>query len=389
MRKILIISNSPLHRDPRVLVQIQALKNDYSIHALGLTDPGIKGIAFTKIGSNGLPGKAISWLLRKLRNILISFKQYELASHFSWVEWKARIFANRIQSDLILCNDIDMLPTAAEIKQSHNIPLYLDAHEYTPRQWDGDPEFKKMEGYWDYIIERDKNNIDYMTTVCESIAEKYRNNYNLPVREVVMNLPAGSINLQPSEVAKDHIRLVHHGGLNRNRQLENMIHLFDYLDSRFSLDFYLMDDRSGYLQELQVLAKKHPQISFRNPVSTVEISKEINQYDIGLFPLSPLSTNYRYALPNKFFEFIQARLAIAIWPSVEMKNILTKYEIGVVTDNFNIKELADKLNHLTHDEIFKMKERSDKIASTFQSRASEQQIKEGVNYCFNRVKSDS
>jgi hypothetical protein len=27
------------------------------------------------------------------------------------------------------------------------------------------------------------------------------------------------------------------------------------------------------------------------------------------------------ALPNKFFEFIQARLAVAIWPSPEMSKI--------------------------------------------------------------------
>ena len=53
-----------------------------------------------------------------------------------------------------------------------------------------------------------------------------------------------------------------------------------------------------------------------------EIVDTIAEYDIGLFILSPINFNYYHALPNKLFEFIQARLAIAVSPSPEMARIV-------------------------------------------------------------------
>jgi hypothetical protein len=38
-QEVLVISFSPLHRDPCVRRQIQALTSDYRVHAAGLTDP--------------------------------------------------------------------------------------------------------------------------------------------------------------------------------------------------------------------------------------------------------------------------------------------------------------------------------------------------------------
>ena len=45
-KNILIISYSPLHRDPRILRQIQALKDDYKIQTVGWTNPNVKDVDF-------------------------------------------------------------------------------------------------------------------------------------------------------------------------------------------------------------------------------------------------------------------------------------------------------------------------------------------------------
>ena len=44
----------------------------------------------------------------------------------------------------------------------------------------------------------------------------------------------------------------------------------------------------------------------------------MNACDVGVFCMPPINVNARYALPNKFFDFVQARLAVAVGPAEEM-----------------------------------------------------------------------
>jgi hypothetical protein len=77
----------------------------------------------------------------------------------------------------------------------------------------------------------------------------------------------------------------------------------------------------------------------------------LNQCDVGHFLLSPVNFNHEHALPNKFFEFIQARLAVAIGPSPEMARIVNEYSLGVIADSFEPKALAAALYQLADESI--------------------------------------
>jgi hypothetical protein len=61
-----------------------------------------------------------------------------------------------------------------------------------------------------------------------------------------------------------------------------------------------------------------------------EIVPLSNAYDIGLYLLPPSSFNNLHALPSKFFEFLQALLAIAIGPFQEMARIVREFRYKVV-----------------------------------------------------------
>ena len=47
-----------------------------------------------------------------------------------------------------------------------------------------------------------------------------------------------------------------------------------------------------------------------------------NQYDVGVFLLPASFPNQVHVLPNKLFDYIQARLAVAIGPSHEMAEVV-------------------------------------------------------------------
>jgi hypothetical protein len=124
----------------------------------------------------------------------------------------------------------------------------------------------------------------------------------------------------------------------------------------------LVNNNPRYLEKLRDLARKKGRINFIDPVSVTTIPETINKYDIGLYFLNPSGFNNTMALPNKLFEFIQGRLAVAIWPSPEMARIVKKYKCGVVSEEFSIQSMARILNSLSSDDIMKFKESSDLAA---------------------------
>jgi hypothetical protein len=156
--------------------------------------------------------------------------------------------------------------------------------------------------------------------------------------------------------------MIHHGGLNPSRNAEKMIELMDHLDQRFQLEFMFVNTNSNYLKRLKYLARRNPRIRFRDPVDMHAIVRTINHYDIGLYLLSPAGFNNRMALPNKFFEFIQARLALAIWPSPEMTKVINKYNCGVVSEEYSVESMAEALSNLAVEDIVKLKTNSHKAS---------------------------
>jgi hypothetical protein len=144
-----------------------------------------------------------------------------------------------------------------------------------------------------------------------------------------------------------------------------MIFLIDQLDERCSIDFMLVNNRPRYAVKLERIAQKKPRINFIKPVPFLDIVSTLNKYDIGLFLLDPTAFNYRMALPNKLFEFIQARLVVAIWPSPEMARIVEAHGLGIVSDQFSVESAAAQLNALTTEDIVRFKQNSDQAAGVY------------------------
>jgi len=59
-------------------------------------------------------------------------------------------------------------------------------------------------------------------------------------------------------------------------------------------------------------SSKYSRMNFMAPVKMQELVNQSNQYDVGVFSLPPTNFSYMNALPNKIFEYIQARSALAI-----------------------------------------------------------------------------
>ena len=263
---------------------------------------------------------------------------------------------------LIVANDVDTLPVALMYRREAKV-LY-DAHEYAPRQFENWFLWRFfMQAYKEYLCRTRIPQVDAMTTVGPAIANEYARRFGV-LPAVVRNAPR--YHAIPFVARNDNIiRMVHHGGALRQRRLEIMIDAMAHLGDRFRLDFMLIPNSSGYLRELKNRASSDSRITFRSPVEPTKIVERLLDYDVGLHSLPPYSFNARYALPNKFFDFIQARLCLAVGPSPEMKRIVEQHECGVVAKDFTAQALAETLRALDREKVEAFRRGSDAAAVEF------------------------
>jgi glycosyltransferase involved in cell wall biosynthesis len=353
-RHILVIWFSTLADDPRVSRQLRLLAGRFRVTAAGLLDPRIPGVEFVPLPY--VPRSPAGKILGAAQLKLGLFERYYWASGAIVHALRALQGTN---FDLILANDLNTLPLASRLESRHGI--VFDAHEYAPREYEDSLLWRFLfQRYNDYLCRRYLPAAKGMLTVCQGIADEYRANYGVEPA-VLMNAPP-YYELAPRPASRERIRMVHHGVVIPARKLELMMEVMEHLDERFVLDLYLVPDRSRYFARLASLAAKHPRIRILPPVPMLELPQRLNEYDVGLYLLPHTTFNYKHVLPNKFFEFIQARLAVAIGPSPEMARLTRHYDCGIVSDDFNPQSLARRLNALDAARIDYYKQRSHRAA---------------------------
>ena len=267
-------------------------------------------------------------------------------------------------------NDLIALPFAFKIRERAKI--YFDAHEYYPREFEDVLIWRLLfSRHIDKLCREYLPKVDAMTTVCESRAKEYEKNYGVRLKVITNAAPYKS--LEPSQVSEP-IKMVHHGGAIPSRKIELMIEMMRYLDGRFSFDLYLIPTNKRYFKKLRKLGEKSPRVRVMPPIPYEKLIEKLNFYDIGVYILPPVSFNNLYTLPNKLFEFIQARLCIAIGPTPDMSEIVRRYNLGVIGDDFSPGSLAEKIKALSPEDIMYYKRQSHRWAKKLSAEEENKKI---------------
>lgn len=352
--KVLVLSHSRLERDPRVFRQIRSLRDHYEVVTCGYSPSGfsdVRHIPLEPSELSRLDKLDLVWRLGLRAETLVSDRHPAVRA--------TRRALQSAEFDILLVNDAISLPAVAPLLKGR--PVYFDAHEYAPLEFEEKPIWKAFwSPYYRALCRSFLPLTSVRTTVCESIAQEYEREFGLPF-EVIRNAP-DFVELEPSPVPSDKVRLIHHGAAIRGRHLELMANLMSRLPERFELTLMLVPSDRAYYEELRELCRTNPRIRFMPPVPMPQIAREINAYDLGVFLLPENSFNNRYALPNKFFEFIQGRLGLVCGPSPEMSRLVRTLELGVATSSLDIDQMAQELSALSAEDIRRFKANSHRHA---------------------------
>lgn len=266
--------------------------------------------------------------------------------------------------DIVVANDLDSLPAcflAALLKRKK---LVYDSHEYFTEV----PELvhrKFPKKVWQIIERLFLPWIKYSYTVSESIAETYNSKYGIDMK-VVRNVPYSVQNIISDQSAHtDKWLILYQGSLNLGRGLEQLIDAMLFIEN-VRLKIIGDGDIVNELKERVIRLGLKEKVEIIGRIPFEELFEETIHADLGIALEENIGLNYYYALPNKLFDYIQARVPVLVSPFPEMQKIVRKYDIGTVYDHKDPQSLANKIN-----EIFELKNRHQKWKENTEKAASE------------------
>jgi glycosyltransferase involved in cell wall biosynthesis len=360
MKSILIISFSQIKHDARVSRQITFLKSNYKVTVAAFGEPDDTELEFLKLIRPKLS------IHNKVKLAFFMFFRWHKISYrllYGHQELVAQVKERKF--DLTIANDIETLPLAFQLGINK---VLLDAHEYSPRQFEDKIIWRILfQPMMYYICKKYILQTVAMTTIGKGISKEYKKQFKC--NPIVLNNAAWHNPIKESDIIPEKVRLVHHGGATISRQLEIMIEMMSLLDDRFTLDLMLIVPETastktkGYIGYLKNLASADHRISFLPPVKSKDVVPFINKYDMGIILVPPINFNYANGLPNKLFEFIQAKLAVSIGPIPEIAEVVNQYDLGYVSEEFTAQSLAAKLIKISNTDLIRFKRNAVKAAT--------------------------
>ncbi|MGQ4574834.1 glycosyltransferase family 1 protein [Dermabacteraceae bacterium P7006] len=254
-----------------------------------------------------------------------------------------------------MADDVETVPLALSLNPTGGV--LADLHEYSPRLKENLPRWRFFVGpYMRWLCRSAVTRAKRVSTVCEGLANEYHREFGF-LPSVVTNA-APFRDASPTPVSNP-IRLVHSGAAMPDRELEVMVDAVAKLNTRtpgrFLFDLYLTPNNPNYVAKLRERVADSPFIQILDPVSASELREKLATYDVGLFACPDTTFSLRHALPNKFFDYVQARLGIVISPSPEMSRLLNRHKLGVVSTTFEAESFANALDTLTPEKVAEYK----------------------------------
>lgn len=362
--RILILSFSHIERDPRVLRQIRLFSEFADIVSCGYGG-AVEGV----VEHIEIPKELERWRPDAVRLGLLMGARFHERLYFD--SRRVKLVRSRVPADsvdVVVANDALAVPLAIALRPRNGV--HADLHEYAPRQGEDKFVWRTLIGpMMNWACRRYVTKVESTTTVAKGIADEYARVYGIPEPAVVKNASPFDSRFSPTPVGTP-MRLVHAGAAGRSRKIETMMEAVsranEIRSGTATFDVVLVPGDQAYIDELTALAKSIPGDTVRvlPPVKFDQIVPFLHGYDVGFYLCPPINFNMRHALPNKLFEFVQARLAVLIGPSPEMERIVREYGLGLVAEDFDAESSARLLVATTPAQVAAMKQASHANAET-------------------------
>jgi glycosyltransferase involved in cell wall biosynthesis len=305
-------------------------------------------------------------LLPEVRFSVIRKKIWIKKGPFFYAFFNITLFFDLLFSkmDIITANDLDTLPACALAAALKRKALIYDSHELFTEL----PELidrPRTKQFWALLEKICIRKVDAVSTVCNSIAKIVETEYNKPC-VVIRNIPlykSGILHNNKNELPQIKT-LLYQGSLNMGRGIEKMIEAMIFLD-----DYKLIIAGTGYMEEkykkMVVDMNLSDKISFTGLLSPDALYTLTQTAQLGFSLEEKICKNYEYALPNKLFDYIQARVPVLVSNLPEMATIVEEYKVGAIIELKESLHLAILIKNIfEHEQLRKAWKNNCNIAAS-------------------------
>ena len=88
-------------------------------------------------------------------------------------------------------------------------------------------------------------------------------------------------------------------------------------------------------------------VIFTGQIPFEKLSEYTARADIGINLLENWGLSYYYSLPNRIFDYIREGVPILASDFPEIRKIITRYNIGMLINNFDPQYIASIVKHMT------------------------------------------
>ncbi|WP_439127591.1 glycosyltransferase [Polaribacter sp.] len=335
MNKLIISVTNDLHTDQRVAKVCNTLHN------------------------NGYEIILVGRKLKDSKNIHRNYKTKRFKLLFNqgflfYFEFNFRLFLFLLFSkkNMLLANDLDTLLPNFLISKLQAKKLIFDSHELFSEI----PELvhkPRIKSFWvsleNWILPKLKNNY----TVCNSIANYYKEKYKVHFK-TIKNLPFKK-DLKKGRFdfdTKNKKVILYQGAVNIGRGLELIIDSMHFLENHL-LVIIGNGDIYKDLQQKVSLEKLDKKVFFLGKKSPEKLQLLTPLADIGISLEEDLGLNYRFVLPNKIFDYIQAEVPVLVANLPEMKQVVADHNVGEIVFNREPKIVAKQIRGMLEKDYSK------------------------------------
>lgn len=296
--------------------------------------------------SNETPSHEIIQGIEVYRISILSKKLHRIFSFIKYLEFFFRVQKYLKKADLVHVNDFEPLPIVWFARMSGgNFKTLYDAHEFASERNGLNKVFRQL------IRSTEKffgEFCDEIITVSESISSEYRRIHKRERVDVILNVPlfpkfiSSSCNIRETFNISDKKKIfLYQGKLLINRGIEFLIEAFDDIHP----DAVLVFIGSGTLEDkVRKAAALNHKIYHKSAVPYDDLLAYTSSADFGLMTAENVCLSYKYCMPNKLFEYINAGIPVITTNLKDCSELVIREKIGLVLENDNAEGVRNTIN---------------------------------------------